>query len=254
MGLIILGGLGFMVIWDIIINFMRMKRHLEFHSRIMILMTPVLIAGGAVFFMFFEWNNALESVHGIGYKILASFFQSVTTRTAGFNTINEEALSTPSRLLTMILMFIGAGSGSTGGGIKVSTFFLCMIIVIRGIDPRGDMRILKRRISSQDISRASLFTLKAGSILVLSVFLLIISETLHGHGFTFQEMVFECISAFGTVGLSLGITPVLSNWGKFIIILTMFAGRVGLFSMIIPETRKEILRYVEYPDGEVLIG
>ena len=254
MMLIILGGIGFMVVWDVIITSMRMKKHLEFHSRIMLIMTPILIFTGAVFFLIFEWDGALSDVNGIGYKIMGAFFQSVTTRTAGFNTIDEAALSGPSKGLTMILMFIGAGSGSTGGGIKVSTFFICMIIVLRGIDPKGDIRIFKRRLSSQDISRAAMFALKAASILVVSVFLLVVTESVYDHDFSFLEMFFECASAFGTVGLSLGITSSLSFWGKLVIIITMFAGRVGLFSMIIPQSRKEILRYVEYPDGEVLIG
>jgi trk system potassium uptake protein TrkH len=251
--LIILGGIGFMVIWDVFIKMTGQKKLLDLHTKLMIMMTAILIFSGAIFFFFVEYNGVMGNLSMKG-KILASFFQSITPRTAGFNTVDQAGLGQAAQTVTMVLMFIGAGSGSTAGGIKVSTFFLLLLVVSRGLDASGDIRIFKRKISSQDISGASFFFLKAISILLVSILLLSVSEFLSGNTFDLVEMAFESISALGTVGLSLGITGSLSIWGKMIIIVTMFAGRVGLFALIMPEKRTEYQRFVEFPDAEVLIG
>ncbi|MCK5250473.1 MAG: hypothetical protein KAJ98_10945, partial [Spirochaetaceae bacterium] len=186
--------------------------------------------------------------------LMAALFQSVTTRTAGFSTVDQASLSITSRWLTLMLMLIGGGSGSTAGGIKVSTAFILFIVLFRGVNDRGDIRFLRRRIGSADVSRAAMFFLKAISLLFISILFLGIIELPHSSGFTASEIVFECVSALGTVGLSMGITAALSTGGKLVIAATMFAGRVGLFSLVIRMVRDRVEALIEYPKGEVLIG
>lgn len=253
MMMIVGGGIGFMVVWDIFIKLIGQKKKLDLHTKIMLMMTFFLISVGAIFFYFMERNGTMAGLDLKG-RILASLFHSITPRTAGFNTLSVADMEQSSQTVTMILMFIGAGSGSTAGGIKVSTFFLLMLIVTRGLDATGDIRIFRRKISNRDISSASYFFLKAIFILIAGIFLLAVTETLAGKQFGLVDIAFESVSALGTVGLSLGITGELSFWGKLVIIMTMFAGRVGLFALIMPEKRTEYQRFVEFPDAEVLIG
>ena len=253
MGLIIIGGIGFMVIRDIRSKFRDWKRPLLFHTRLTLLAVPVFLAVGFVGYLLLDFTGTFSSLP-LGERLLAAMFQSVTTRTAGFNTVDQASLSTTSRWLTFMLMLIGGGSGSTAGGIKVSTAFILFIVLFRGVNERGDIRFLRRRISSTDVSRAAMFFLKAISLLFVSILTLGIVEYLAAGNFTAPELVFECVSAFGTVGLSMGITGGLSPAGKLVIIATMFAGRVGLFSMVIRMVRDRTDTLIEYPKGEVLIG
>ena len=260
MGLIVLGGLGFVVIKDILGRITGRKKNLMLHTRIVLLMTFFLIIGGALLYYLFEANRALMGMKN-GERVLASLFQSVTTRTAGFNTIEEASLSVPSKMLTLLLMFIGGSSGSIAGGIKVTTFFLVMLIAIHETDSKNELEIFNRKITSRTLTRAMAFTLKAIIILFLSIFALSITEhffpILNGNRVSeksFISIVFESFSAFGTVGLSLGITHLLSLGGKIVIILTMFAGRVGLISIAMPKFKRYPEHLVDYPKGEVLIG
>lgn len=252
-GLIIVGGIGFMVIRDLRRKFLDWKRPLLFHSRIMLLSVPTFIIIGLVGYLFLDSTGVFSSLSW-GERILAALFQSVTTRTAGFNTVDQASLSVTSRWLTYVLMLIGGGSGSTAGGIKASTAFILLIVLFRGVNEKGDIRILRRRINSADVSRASMFFLKAISLLFTSILLLGIIEHPSTSGFTASELVFESVSAMGTVGLSMGITSALSVGGKLVVAATMFAGRVGLFSLVIRTGRDRTDALIEYPKGEVLIG
>ncbi|MBN2658347.1 MAG: potassium transporter [Spirochaetales bacterium] len=249
--LIIIGGIGFMVISDIYEYIRGRKRKLRFHSKMMIIATASLIFFGAIIYGILEWNGVFSGMR-TSEKIMPIFFQSITTRTAGFNSIPQSDLSSPAKFFTLLMMFIGAGSGSTAGGIKVSTAFILFIILFKGVDDKGEVRILGRRLSSDNLTRAALFFVKAVFILFLSIFFLILVES--GKGFSHLDIIFECFSALGTVGLSTGMTPFLSVGGKLIVIATMFAGRVGLFALIMPMHVSYKDRFVDYPKGEVLIG
>jgi trk system potassium uptake protein TrkH len=254
MSLIVLGGLGFVTLRDLIKKSTNRKRRLTVHTKLMVIFTSFLIISAASLFFILESNNAVSQLNS-GEKILACFFQAVTPRTAGFNTIVQSKLTDPSKLATITLMFIGGGSASTAGGVKVSTFFL-VIMSLWIVKRRGDMLLFKKRIPMQTVFKAAMFLLKALSIIFVSIFILCITELVispgeHKH---VLNIVFEAFSAFGTVGLSLGVTPNLSGLGKMVIILTMFAGRVGLISMAMAPDRKKIEQLIEYPDGEVLIG
>ncbi len=260
MALIITGGLGFMVIRDLFRKLIIPGHRLSFHTKIMLVATAVLIAGGALFFFLAEGQGAFltdgkgEPV-SFGGRWLMAFFQSVTERTAGFNTVPQGDLTLPSQIFSLLLMIIGGGSGSTAGGIKVTTAFMIFFVIMNGLNTRGELRVFKRRIPSDIINRASLFFLKAMGFLFLVLLLLIFTEHRNGEvGSDLEALVFETFSALGTVGLSHGITPLLSGQGKLIIIITMFAGRVGLFTMILPRRDRYRERHVDWPTGEVMIG
>ncbi len=249
--LIILGGIGFMVISDISQKIKGKRLRLRFHSKLMLIATASLIVFGAVVYGIIEWNGAFGNLDTKD-KFLPILFQSITTRTAGFNSIPQSDLSPPSKFFSLLLMLIGAGSGSTAGGIKVSTAFILFIILFKGVDDSGEIHLFNRRLTSDNLSRAALFFVKAITIIFMSILLLTHFE--QGRGFTQIDLIFECFSALGTVGLSTGLTPLLSSAGKIIIIITMFAGRVGLFALIMPVHRSYKDRFVDYPKGEVLIG
>ncbi|MCG8451736.1 MAG: TrkH family potassium uptake protein [Spirochaetales bacterium] len=253
MFLIIVGGIGFTVIRDIRRKLFDWRRPLLFHTRVTLLATPLFILIGWLGYLFLDQNGLFSSLPQ-DERLLATLFQSITTRTAGFNTVDQASLSLTSRWLTLVLMLIGGGSGSTAGGIKVTTAFILFFVLFRGVNERGDIRVMKRRIPPEDVGRAAIFFLKAAALLFLSILLLALIESPSRTGFTPAQLIFECISALGTVGLSMGITGALSLPGKLIIIVTMFAGRVGLFSMVIRTIRDRTENLIEYPKGEVLIG
>ncbi len=256
MGLIIFGGLGFVVIQDLGENLLGVKKKVSLHTKIVLSVTVVLIVGGAVLYYLLERANSLAGMSG-GEKILASFFQSVTTRTAGFNTVDQSNLTVPSKVLTLLLMFVGGSSGSIAGGIKVTTFFIVLLVSLREPDSRNELEVFKMKIPQRTISKALNFTLKAVLILFASVFFLSLTELgggVNGAKKGFLDIVFEAFSAFGTVGLSMGITSKLSLMGKIVIILTMFSGRVGLISIAMPKYKRYPEHLVDYPRGEVLIG
>jgi trk system potassium uptake protein len=247
--LIIAGGLGFVVINDIVKKLRKHKR-LSIYSKIMLTSTGILIIGGAFIYLLLERNNSFSDMTG-SQKIINAVFQSVTTRTAGFNTVPQQSMAHGSRVLTLPLMFIGGGSGSIAGGIKVSTITIIFIALFRGKNRNNQLRIGNRNISSGVIMNAFILAGKALLLLFTAIIALLIAE---GKTFNVISVVFECFSAFGTVGLSHGITPSLGIAGKLILIMTMFAGRVGIVSMAMPSERNFKDVYVQYPEEEVLLG
>ena len=254
MALIILGGIGFMVIRDLLRAGMPGRRcPLLFHTRLMLTATPLFIAAGLLGYLLLDGTEVFSSLPP-DQRILAALFQSVTTRTAGFSTVDQASLSAPSRWLTLMLMIIGGGSGSTAGGIKVSTAFILVLVLFRGVSERGDIRFLGRRITSADVSRAAMFFLKAVALLFLSILALGVIERPDETGFPPSDIIFESVSALGTVGLSTGITERLSGGGKLVVMATMFMGRVGLFSLVMCTVKERAERMIERPKGEVLIG
>lgn len=248
MGLIILGGIGFVVMSDLM-DYRRTKR-LSLHSKVVLSATGILIGVGAIVIFIFEFTNprTLGSLSWSG-KILASLFQSVTPRTAGANTVDLAGLRQASQFFIIILMFIGASPGSTGGGIKTTTFTTlvgAMIAMIRG---KEDIVFFRYRLGKERILKAVTLTLVALALVILVTMIL---STTEDHAFLM--ILFEVTSAFGTVGLTMGLTPDLSDLGKILIAFTMFVGRLGPLTLAYalgPKTEKELYRY---PEGKITIG
>lgn len=254
MVLIIVGGIGFLVIQDVIHKIIRKGYRLSLHTKVVLISTSGLIFIGAVVFLLLEQNNVFQNMT-VGTKISSAFFQSIVPRTAGFNSVPQSGLTVPSQYLTILYMFIGGAPGSIAGGVKVTTFFIVLVIALKGIDPGGDVNIMTRKINRNSLAKASNFLIKAVFLLLIYLFMFIVSETfISQKDFSFMEMMFEVFSAFGTVGLSQGITGSLTSLGKIIIIITMFTGRVGIISIIMPKPETYTERFVDYPSGDVLIG
>lgn len=227
-GLIIAGGIGFFVIDDSKKLFKRKSKfsHLRLHSKVVLVTTFFLLAFGTIIFFFTEFNNTMKDMSFID-RLLASFFQSTTTRTAGFNTIDMSRITYPTTLVCILLMYIGASPGSTGGGIKTTTFAIIMLSVISIMKGSRDVTLFNRKISDELMMKVlALLALSIIFIIIIVFFLMIIEP------FSFEKILFEAISAFGTVGLSMGITGYLSNFGKLLIISLMFIGRVGPLTFI----------------------
>ncbi len=253
--LIILGGIGFFVLQDVI-GISKIRERFRFRwkeyslmTRINIRISLVLIVIGTVVFFFLEQETSLL---GKEYddQLLTAFFQSVTTRTAGFNTVDMSLLSTPVLMFFMLLMFIGAGSGSTGGGIKMSTFAIIMKASIATIRGKNHVDFFKRTIPSIIVNRAYSIIIFALAVISISIFLLSIAEP----DIDFIKLVFEEVSAFATVGLSTGITADLSSFGKAIIISSMFIGRVGVLSVAMVLSHRVVSRNYEYAKESVMVG
>jgi len=254
MVLVILGGLGFVVLRDVAATAAVKKKHLSLHSKIVFLMTGILLVFATGCYLAFEAGRSMFLLTP-AQKIVAALFQAATPRTAGFNTIPQGDLSTPSKTITMLFMFIGGGSGSIAGGIKVNTFFIVLLMLFQGPDSQGEITVFKRKIAGTRIFHATMFMLKALLLLFGSFLLLTITELwFAGHRIDVFSLVFETFSAFGTVGLSLGATPRLTAVGKLVIVFTMFMGRIGLLALAIPRSRPYPVHVLDHPQGEVLIG
>ena len=252
--LIISGGLGFGVLFDL--KSLWKKRHLSFHSKIVLSHSAGLILVGFFAILFLEWGNTLAGVSLPG-KLLASLFQSVTARTAGFNTLDISHLTSSSLLILMILMMIGASPGSCGGGIKTTTFAVIMAINFSRLKDHRQVRLFNRGIPEPIISKSLGIAFFWIIVLTLATLFLLITEHPggpHSEGRTlFIEVVFECFSALGTVGLSMGLTPVLTSIGKMLIILLMYVGRIGPVTLALAIAGKPPLRY-RYAEEHFLVG
>ncbi len=257
MALIVFGGLGFVVMEDLIGRSLGTRRRLALHTKLVLGMTGGLILGGAILYLLFEWDGGYSGLTP-PQKVMAALFQAITPRTAGFDTIPQSSLSGPSRVFTLFLMYVGASPASTGGGIKTTTFFIILVMILRGTEAREEIRLARRKLSPLSVSRGMMFALRAIAIVAVAAFLLTISELLVRPSPPeykyFLAILFETFSAFGTVGLSLGLTPYLTVLGKCIIILTMFAGRVGMSALAISTPRRLPEQVVDFPEEEVLIG
>ncbi len=255
--LIILGGLGFAVMNDLMERVVNRRSRLSLHSKICLSVTAILLLGGTVLFWGAEYNGALQDL-GLGNRLVNAFFQSVTCRTAGFNALNLRSLTEVSILISMILMFIGACPGSTGGGIKTTTFAVILLTVYNRFRGHVSTAVFRRSISPDSIFRAITVMLLAFLFIVTFFALLMFSgekpvQHLLSHGW-FVDNLFEMISAFGTVGLSLGITTGLTAVGKLIVVITMFVGRVGLLTLAFALARKRKRGEVVYAEEPVMIG
>jgi len=246
--LIIIGGIGFMVVNDLFEY--RYTHRLSLHSKAVLVVTATLLIAGTALIFIFEYGNAktLAPLSGTG-KFLGSLFQAVTTRTSGAATLPIGDLANPTLFLMIMLMFIGAGSGSTAGGIKVSTFAVLMASMWSQMKGKEEVVLFKRRIVGSTILKAMTVGMCGMGIVIVVTMLLSITDP----GYDFIRYLFEATSAFGTVGLTMGITPDLSPVGRILIILTMFAGRLGplTISFALAKKDKDVLHY---PKGKIMIG
>ncbi|NBJ67932.1 MULTISPECIES: TrkH family potassium uptake protein [Clostridia] len=246
-GLFIIGGLGFTVlvdIWD-----KKGFQKLSLHSKLMLSGTLVIniIALFALFFL--EYGNP-ETIGDLSFvdKLWGSYFQAVTPRTAGFNSLDIAEMTVPSILLMMLLMFIGAGSGSTGSGIKVTSFVVMLLATASFLRGKSETTAFKRTIKLHIVIRALSIMIISISLIFLAIFILTITERA-----PFLSIAFEVISAFGTVGISMGLTGDLTTIGKIVIMIMMFIGRIGPLTMVFVFAKRR-QSSIRYPEEDVFTG
>ena len=248
--LVIIGGLGFVVLMELWNKGFKFKK-LSLHSKVALTVSLFLIVLGTILTFILEYNSPKTlGPLNLGGKILASYFQSVTTRTAGFNTLDIGSLSQATLFIYILFMFIGAAPGSTGGGIKITTMTILLATVKSSLRGKRNTEIFKRTIPTEHIMRALSIIILALGIVILSILVLDITE----RGIPFLPIVFEVISAFGTVGLSMGITASLSTVGKVVIIMTMFIGKLGPLTIGYALARRVEKEYFKYPEEKMMIG
>lgn len=249
-GLIILGGLGFCVWGDVIDCRFNFKKF-QLNTKAVLAVNLVLIVSGTALFLLFERDNPSYAGYNFGEKLLVSIFNAATPRTAGFATTDSSTLSDSGVLLTVILMFIGGGSGSTAGGIRVGTFAVIvmgMLAVFRG---RRDINIGKKRIDYSLLSQA-LAILAACLMIVMTGTLIICAVEPSSMGL--KEILFECVSALSNTGLSMSVTPRLTAASRIVIIILMYAGRVGILTLALALGEKRTADEIRKPVDTLLIG
>ena len=256
--LIILGGIGYIVWWDVIQALKSIRRRklkcfagLTLHSKIALSMSAGLILLGTVAFFVFEYNNPL-TIQGYSFadKLQVSFFQSVTTRTAGFATIPQQNLTNASSVVALLLMFIGGSPVGTAGGVKTVTFAVLFMSALATIRNRDEVELFRRRISKQMIG-------KAVAVVCVSFFIMFVSTVLLAAvtPADIMDVMYETVSATATVGLTRNLTPTLNIYGKIIIIVTMYLGRVGPISLLIAfNTKRKSKVIVKNPVEEISVG
>lgn len=253
MMLIICGGLGFVVWYDLIEY--RKTKHLELHTKIVLIVSAVLICSGALLFALIEWNNP-ETLAGMsGFdKIVNSFFQSVTCRTAGFNSVDLGELNPLSKIFMTMLMYIGASSGSTGGGIKVTTIVVLIMTVVCVFRRKQDTIILGRRVSKEVVYR-SISLIMVTLVLCFISSIIVFYTSCAGNGLSGVDAAFESVSAFSTTGLSTGVTGHLNLLSKVWLTIIMFVGRVGPISFVLSIADvSENSKNSVVPEGKIIVG
>jgi trk system potassium uptake protein TrkH len=246
-GLITVGGLGFPVLLALWLRARGSERRLPLQARIVLAMSLGLVVGGALLFALTEWDASLRGLPVVD-KLINAVFQSVSFRTAGFNTIDFTALERSTILLAIVWMFIGASPGSTGGGIKTTTFAVVLSAIPALIRNQPRALLLRRTIPHDIVYRAATIMTIATMIVVVVSFALLAS-----HDMTFEKAAFETVSALATVGLTIGATPELNALGKWLIILTMFIGRVGPISLALALGAPRSA-HVAFPEAKIMVG
>mgnify|MGYP000988626744 FL=1 len=244
--LVTLGGLGFVVLSDLAEY--RKRRRLSLHTKVVLATSGALFALGAIVIFIFEFTNALAPL-GWGGKIWASLFQSAAPRSIGASTLEIGSLRQATQFFLLLLMFIGAAPGSTGGGIKVTTFATLVGAVIAMMRGKDEVVLFRYRLARERIFKALTITMISLAAVVAVTMVLCTTEDR-----AFLRILFETVSAFGTCGLSTGITPQLTDFGKLLLSLTMLAGRLGPLTFayaLRPKDEKELYRY---PEGRIIIG
>lgn len=253
--LIILGGIGFVVWWDLV-RIIRDKKHrhlrfLTLHSKIALSTTAFLIVAGTVLFFVFEYNNPMTMQNfSLTEKIEASLFQSVTTRTAGFATIPQENFTNSSAIVSLLLMFIGGSPVGTAGGIKTVTFVVLFVTAVSVVRNKGTVDIFNRRLSDKSIKKAIAVFVTSFVVMMTSTILLCAINC-----GDFLDIIYETVSATATVGLTRNFTSTLDTAGKFIIIATMYFGRVGPISLAVAfNVKKSSKNIISNPVEEISVG
>lgn len=279
MSLIIIGGLGFTVWVDIEdaikkrmkdkLSYRKLIRELTLHTKLVIITTLLLLITGTLLIFCFEYNNITTMANNfISEKLLKSAFQSTTLRTAGFATINQNEMTTVSKLISICYMFVGGSPGSTAGGIKNVTILVILLLVITYMKDREKVNIFKRNIPQSALRRAIVVFAISIFIVIIATIALLLSETFlkeemlssnlaEFYTVSFMDIIFEVVSAFGTVGLTLGITSNLTMAGKIIIILLMIIGRLGPITISIAlfkKSKEKKESTLNYPAETILIG
>lgn len=245
MALIVVGGLGFTVLTDL-----ATPRRISLHAKIVLTTTAALIVLGAALVLLLEFSNqATLGPLAAGRRVLAALFQSVTPRTGGFTTVTIGELRDPTLMLIITLMFIGASPGGTGGGIKTTTFVAPLAVILSMLRGRPDPELFHRRLPPVVVYKAVTIALVAVAFVVTMGTLLSFIERM-----PFIQALFEVVSAFGTVGLSTGITPSLSAAGRILVMLTIFTGRVGLLTAAFALTRRQQPANIRYPEERIYVG
>ena len=249
MALIILGGLGFSVMWDIHHH----RHHFQkwtLHTKLVVLTTVILIIAGFLFFFLVEYDSLLVN-YPIKEKIIASLFQSVTARTAGFYSIPIENLTEASKFFTVILMFIGASPASTGGGIKTVTAIVIILTIRSVIQGKGEIEVFQKRISRSTADRSLAIAMISLGVLVFVTVVLSIIEP-----YPFIDLLFQTASALGTVGLASFDNSKLTDIGKILTILCMYAGRVGPLTLTLALAKRQWRsnNNIKHPEGRIMVG
>ena len=249
--LIVIGGLGFTVVVDLLQT--RKFSRFSLHTKMVLSITAILIGLGFIMILILEYGNpATMGNLTLRGKLLSSMFHGITPRTAGFNTLPTDQLTTASIFLTIVFMFIGGSSGSTAGGVKTTTAGVVIWTIVSVIKGNDDTEIFHKRIPRDIINRS----LAVIGISMLLIVLMTMALSITEKAFSFIEIFFEATSAFGTVGLSLGITPSLSLPGRLLVSITMFAGRVGPLTLALALARQQQKKkgLIKYPEEKVIVG
>ncbi len=246
--LIIIGGLGFIVWNDLATNRFHFKK-LMLHSKVVLIVTGILIFGGALAIFLFEQNGSKFDDASVGNQILYSMFQSVTARTAGFNSVDMGAMTQSSQFVLIILMLIGGSSGSTAGGMKTTTFAVMFMSILSIFRRKKSVEMFDRRVDSDTVQTAScIFTI----YIALSVIIALIVASIEK--ITVIQAMFESVSAIATVGLTLGVTPTLSFVSKMLIAFLMLFGRVGSVTMLLAFSNDKNSSVSKLPLGKIQVG
>ncbi len=249
MTLFIIGGLGFTVILELARR-VKYRARISLHSRLVLTITAGLLLSGTLLIFLLEHNNPLTMGNfSGGAKVFTAFFTAATPRTAGFSVLDTGSLTYPVMLVLLALMFIGASPTSTGGGVKTTTFAILLITFVNMIRGRQEPVVFSRTLSLLQIMKAVSIMSAAIALIFIATLLLTLFEQQE-----FSTLLFEVFSAFGTVGLSRGVTPELSNASKITLILTMFGGRVGPLTLLVALARRRETDALHYPEEHLLIG
>jgi len=247
--LVIIGGVGF-IVWDDIAAYIKSRRHFRVYTKFVLIITLILIFGGALLIFIFECNGEAFAGLDTDEKILASFFHSVSTRTAGYSSVDNVLFSENTKIISVILMLIGGAAGSTAGGLKVGTVGLVVCSVFSAAAGYTNVNLFRRRVSHENVLRAVSIVSIGIMLVILSTFVITVTD-----GITFIEALYEIASSIATVGLSLGLTPSLSATAHIICMILMFFGRVGFLTV----TYSIMLRIsqqkscITYPEANMLI-
>ena len=245
--LIVIGGIGFLVWNDVIKKRTSFKKY-EVHSKIVLTTSALLIGIGFVLFFIFEYKHSLAGM-SLGQKLLNALFEAITPRTAGFASVDLNSMSDSGTLLTMILMFIGGSPGSTAGGIKTTTFVVLLLCALNYARRYGSITVFKRKLDQNTVAQASsIATVYAAGVFIAAMIICALEP------YSFTQIVFEIVSAVATVGLSTGITPNLCAASQILLMVLMFAGRIGGLTFVLVLAERRINVPISRPTVKILIG